>query len=40
MAIKKMNKLEMTINSTTCLSEGQTMLVLGNNKDIQRCFHI
>lgn len=40
MAVKKDGKLEMTITPDTCLSENQTMLVLGNNKDIQRCFHI
>lgn len=40
MAIKKNDKLEMTITPETCLAGNQTMLVLGNNQDIQRCFHL
>lgn len=40
MALKEDNKLQMTITPATRLSGSQTMLVLGNNKDIHKCFHI
>ncbi|MGM9551435.1 MAG: potassium channel family protein [Clostridia bacterium] len=40
MAIKTQGKLNLTIHSDTVLGEGQTMLVLGEHKDIQKCFHI
>ena len=40
MALKEEGILQMTVSSATRLSESQTMLVLGNNKDIQKCFHI
>lgn len=40
MALKENDKLEMTFTPDTPLSAYQTMLVLGNNKDIQKCFHI
>ena len=40
MAIKTEGKLNMTISSDTLLSGEETMLVLGSNKDIQKCFHI
>lgn len=40
MALKRGEQLDMAINSDTCLSDDATMLVLGNNKDIQKCFHI
>lgn len=40
MAIKRNNKLELPINSDTRFVWGETILVLGTNKDIQRCFHI
>ncbi|MGN0396130.1 MAG: potassium channel family protein [Coprococcus sp.] len=40
MALKKDGKLELTITSDTCFVEGEAMLVLGKNKDMQKCFHI
>lgn len=40
MAIKKMEKLNLTVTPDTHLLEDETIFVLGNNKDIQKCFHI
>ena len=40
MALKEKNNLIMTVTSSTRLSGSQTILVLGHNKDIQKCFHI
>lgn len=40
MALKRNGKLELTITPDTCFAEGEAMLVLGNNEDIQKCFHI
>lgn len=40
MGIKKNGKLELTISSNDVLKEGETMLVLGRNKDVQKCFHL
>ena len=40
MALKEGDKLIMTVTSATRLGVGQSMLVLGHNKDIQKCFHI
>ena len=40
MAIKENDKLEMTITPETAFSKEQRLLVLGKNKDIQKCFHI
>ena len=40
MAIKQDGKLCLTIHPDTVLNEGETMLVLGEYKDIQKCFHI
>ena len=40
MAIKQDVKLCLTINPDTVLNEGETMLVIGEYKDIQKCFHI
>lgn len=40
MALKEGNALIMTVTSATRLSGSQTILVLGHNKDIQKCFHI
>lgn len=40
MALKKNGVLNLNITSDTCLSEEETLLVLGNNRDIQKCFHI
>lgn len=38
--IKEGGKLRLTISPDTVLEAGETMLVLGNNKDLQKCFHI
>ncbi len=40
MALKRDGQMEMGMNSDTSLPEDATMLVLGSNRDIQRCFHI
>ena len=40
MALKSNGNIELTIHSDTMLESDKTMLVLGNHKDIQKCFHI
>lgn len=41
MGLKQHGQLNLSISSDTVLTnDGTTMLVLGNIKDIQRCFHI
>ena len=40
MAIKRNGKLEMAVTPDTILTAGAPLLVLGHNKDIQKCFHI
>ena len=40
MALKIEGRMDMSITSDTVLSGNMTMLVLGKNKDIQKCFHI
>lgn len=40
MGIRRNGVLELSINSEFVMEEGDTMLVLGGNKDIQKCFHI
>ncbi|MGM9616454.1 potassium channel family protein, partial [Butyricicoccus sp.] len=40
MGIKKNGKLYLSITPDTVLMEGETMLVLGQYKDLQKCFHI
>lgn len=40
MALKEGGRMNMNITPETVLSEDETLLVLGNNKDIQKCFHI
>lgn len=40
MAIKKNGKLDLTITPDTQFKGDEALLVLGNNKDIQKCFHI
>lgn len=40
MALKRNGKMELTITPGTCFAEGDALLVLGKNKDIQKCFHI
>ena len=40
MALKRNGQMNLTIHSDTVLENGETMLVLGHNKDIQKCFHI
>lgn len=40
LAIKKDGKMDVSVNSETVLSEGEIMLVLGEYKALQKCFHI
>ena len=40
MALKRDGSMNMNISSDTVLKEGATMFVLGNIRDLQRCFHI
>ncbi|MGN0293365.1 MAG: potassium channel family protein [Lachnospiraceae bacterium] len=40
MAIKRNGKLDLTITPETRFSSDEALLVLGKNKDIQKCFHI
>ena len=40
MGIKKNGKLMLALSPDTALESDQTMLVLGTNKDMQKCFHI
>ena len=38
--VKKNGKLEPSLSPDVILSAGEAMLVLGRNKDLQKCFHI
>ncbi|MGI6463878.1 MAG: potassium channel family protein [Candidatus Scatomorpha sp.] len=40
LALKRNNELDMAINSETVMPENATIMVLGNIKDVQKCFHI
>lgn len=40
MAFKQNDKLDLNIRANTVIQENHTILVLGNLKDIQNCFHI
>lgn len=40
MGIKKEGKLELSVSPDMKLESGETMLVLGRNRDIQKCFRI
>ena len=40
MALKSNGKINLTVHSDTVLEKEHTMLVLGDHKDIQKCFHI
>lgn len=40
MGVKTGGRLDLSISSDTVLGEGETLLVLGRNKDIQKCFHL
>ena len=40
MAFKHMGVMNLNIKSDTPVPENNTMLVLGNIRDIQKCFHI
>jgi len=40
MAIKENGKMNLSVTSETMLSSNKTMLVLGDKKSIQKCFHI
>ena len=38
--IKKNGKLELSVSPDMVMEEGETMLVLGENRDLQKCFRI
>lgn len=40
MAIKQNGKMDMAVSTDTVLSAGKTMLVLGEYKALQKCFHV
>ena len=40
MDVKKNGKLDLTVTPDTRFMEGEALLVLGKNRDIQKCFHI
>lgn len=40
LGVKKTNRLDIAVTSSTVLTSDETILVLGNNRDIQKCFHI
>lgn len=40
MGIKRNGKLELSLSPDIVLEAGETMLVLGRNRDMQKCFHI
>lgn len=40
MGVKKHGKLELSLSPEMILESGETMLVLGRNKELQKCFHI
>ncbi len=40
MGVKKGGKLELTLSPDTVLGVNETMLVLGKNKDLQKCFKV
>ncbi len=40
MGVKKKGKLELSVSPEMKLDAGETMLVLGSIKDLQKCFHI
>ena len=40
MAVRENGKMNMDITPDMVISEKETMLVLGKNRDIQKCFHI
>lgn len=40
MSLKYNSAMNLNVTSDTSFPENGTMLVLGNNKDIQKCFHI
>ena len=39
LAVKQNGKLTMSITPATIFAKGQTLLVLGENKSLQKCFH-
>lgn len=40
MGVRKEKKLELSVSPETVMEAEDTLLVLGRNKDIQKCFHI
>ena len=40
MGVKKEGKLELSLSPDIVLEAGETMLVLGSNRDLQKCFRL
>ncbi|MDO5539526.1 MAG: TrkA family potassium uptake protein [Eubacteriales bacterium] len=40
MGVKKNGKLDLAITPDTVMAEGETIMVLGRFRDLQKCFHI
>ena len=40
LAVKRNGDMEMSLSPETCFLEGDTILVLGKYKNLQKCFHI
>lgn len=40
MGIKKSGKLELSISPDIVIEQGETMMVLGRNENLQKCFHM
>ena len=40
MAIKRDGKLNLTVHPDTLLNPGETILIIGELKDVQKCFHV
>ena len=40
LAVKKDDQINPEIHSDYCFKEDETLLVLGKNKNVQKCFHI
>ena len=40
LAVKHNGEMNVKISPETRFLEGDTLLVLGHNKDVQKCFHI
>ena len=40
MALKQNGKMNLSITSETVLTDAVTLMVLGEYRDVQKCFHI